>query len=743
MNSDLTVSARARLDDTLSIVELAAAQVPNKKTTFAVEHFLVIDVSGSMTGDLPKLRQDMKEILRNTGSDDKISVVWFSGRSQCGTLFEHEKIGNLSDFDRIGKAIDRWLQPVGLTGFKEPLELVSQLARSTKLPASLIFMSDGCDNQWSRSDLTILLKSIASTNPFQGVTVFEYGYYADRQLLGEIATTLGGNHVFAEDYRTYNVELQRILKDPKTSPRITYDLPVNTVSPFVFAIDSATRRISTYDAGGGAVTVPEDTEVMYAITDDAGKFCVEKSFDMATYYAAAKLYLERGESKMVWKLLGSLGDVRFVTRFATCFGKQAHSELAADLEIAAFNPRERMVDGYKADLIPRKDQITILDFFGILGDGDAVRVNFKYNRIGRKAEALEPDEMLKVAAARYAEDKSEESKAALIALVNRLHSKATFIPDSVDAYALDGLVMPEGRANLSFRIKQHGNVGFESVPAEYASRLPQMIRSFRYRNYAIIKDGLLNIDRLEFKLSAATQAKIAEWRTAGRWPDHCDHLNSEGFTWIDLGLLPLSNLMEAEPVEPQWLFAKEWDLLQAQAAVKVYKAQMKDEGDTTTSFSTVYGQDIADWLKALGLTEGGWNPPTQKSEAKDAYRAREVYTRIKGYSALPSINEVRKQMEKDKVGKPAALMVPHLKTAEDIIANSNGQAKAELALNLARWQTCARRHANELAKAKFGMIVNGTWLKGVAPDQTTFNFDLDGSGVVECIAEQKVIEVPI
>lgn len=751
---NFTVTARARLgnDSLLSLFTLTTNKVEEPPAT-PVHHLHVVDVSGSMMSDLPKLRQDLCSILRSTGEGDRVSIVWFSGRGECGVLFEDEALGNVADYDRMKKAIDRWLRPVGLTGFKEPLSEVTRIAKASTLPCSLIFMSDGCDNQWPRSELTALLKSIAEAKPFQAVAVLEYGYFADRQLLGEIATTLGGVHIFAESYQQYSLELQRLLRNPQASPRVTYKLPVEAAFDYVFAIDEQAKRVLTYEVTNNTVTVPVDFTYFYVLSNAPHMNGQEQADALlignqaAAMYAATKIHLLRGDAPVVWELLGKLGDVRFIKRFSTCFGKQAYSDLAADLEMATFSAKERYVNGYDPKATPQKDQITILDFFAALGEGDYIRPNFKYNRIGRKSEPLSFDEQLKEASERYTADPSEENKQALLTLAKRAETQVSFVPDPVDAYAIDGLVMPEGRANLSFRIKRHGKLVLENVPAQYAARLPKEIPTFDYRNYAVIKDGLLNINALDMRLSPEALDKIRLWSAAGRWPENCDRITEDGFVTIDLGLLPMSNLLQAKPVDVKWLFQKEWDLLEAQAALKVYKAQLKEGLQEKTSLAAVYGPELADWLKSIGLTDGGWNPPSQKVEAKDNYRARELYTRIRGYSALPSLNEVKKQREAGKVGKPAALMVPYLETVEGILKDPSMTAedvRREIQKHVSIWSFAAKQHMAALANAKFSMIVNNTWLSGVRPDETTFQVDVDGTGEQrECIAEQKWVEIPI
>ena len=94
----------------LSVVHQRVGSVMEKKTTTApsIDHVLVIDVSGSMTYDLPKLRQHIKtKIAKILRPDDTLTIIWFSGRGECGVLLEEVTAANLLDLKSIHDTIDR------------------------------------------------------------------------------------------------------------------------------------------------------------------------------------------------------------------------------------------------------------------------------------------------------------------------------------------------------------------------------------------------------------------------------------------------------------------------------------------------------------------------------------------------------------------------------------------------------------------------------------------------------------
>ena len=154
-----TKTTSSKVSNSLFLVRQPIKAASSKEVVVeAVNHVAIIDCSGSMYAELPRIREQLKKrIPKLLKEQDTLSVIWFSGRGQCGVLLEAEPIATLTDLQAVNGAIDRWLKTVGLTGFKEPIELVSKLvatvAKKNSNPFAMFFMSDGCDNQWSRQEI--------------------------------------------------------------------------------------------------------------------------------------------------------------------------------------------------------------------------------------------------------------------------------------------------------------------------------------------------------------------------------------------------------------------------------------------------------------------------------------------------------------------------------------------------------------------------------------------------------------
>lgn len=116
-----------------------------------IHHILTIDCSGSMTGDLPRMRKQLCEkLVTLLHESDLLTLIWFSGKTEAGVVFEGREVPNLRDLEETRKIIDRWLKPIGLTSFKKPLvEARKAIERVGKAHPdhlhNFFFMTDGVE----------------------------------------------------------------------------------------------------------------------------------------------------------------------------------------------------------------------------------------------------------------------------------------------------------------------------------------------------------------------------------------------------------------------------------------------------------------------------------------------------------------------------------------------------------------------------------------------------------------------
>lgn len=736
-----------------------------------VNHVLVIDCSGSMGYDLPALREQVKgKLPKLLKAGDTLSIIWFSGKGQFGTLLEGEPVATLADLSAVNQAVDRWLRPVGLTGFKEPIEEVSRLmyrlGSVNKNPVSLFFMSDGCDNQWSRAEIVRAVEKAAQG--LAAATVVEYGYYADRPLLTQMAEKFGGSLIFAENFSKFSPELDSAVQRPVAGKKVEVPISGDPIGGFVYTM--AGDELVTYAVEGGAVSVPEGTEGVFYLSptpigrDDGALAINYDGGAMPSVYAAISLFATRMKPDVVLPLLKLTGDVALIDQFAGCFGKQKYSEFQEATKRAAFDPKQRLTKGYDPDRVPPDDAFTVLEFLDLLQSDERNRVllghpEFHYKRIGRgredassKLTPAEQEELQELSAKLSATKKRAEVKAIkerIDALTNK-PEPLKFKETGDGSYPVRDLSFNEDRCNVSIQVKKTGVVDLttRALAAGFGS-LPAFFSTCCFRNYAVIKDGIVNVVKLPCSLTQETTQALARAVAVGRLSSTA--LGGSGVASqelvVDLSKLPVINRKMIKAASARELFEKTWELTKARADQKVFNSLLKEakagKVETGEGFKSLYGEDGAAWLKEQGITEyGGFAPKSVQAEATDFYLAKLLEVKIAGYSSLPSLNEYRKKAAAGKLTGAAGLMTPAYSAAADMREDQSEETVTAWLEERAEEATSrARRLIYDVARIKFAVIVGQTWFSEFKSiDENEMDLTLDGERLHFSVVAREVEE---
>lgn len=724
-----------------------------------VHHVVVIDCSGSMSGDMPRLRDQLKSKLRTlVGEDDTLSVVWFSAKGQAGIVFEGQRVRNMADLAAVEKTIDRWIRPVGLTGFVEPLQLASEIAlrlekesaeadasgkfkRSTT-DSSLFFMSDGMDNQWSREKVLEAAKTAGQV--FDATAFVEYGYYADRALLSEMAAHAGGSLIFAEGLEAYQPAFEASLKKIPQAERRLFAVPDGALGGIAFARSGSDLLAFAVTPEKGT-PVPAHLDRVYWLSESpAGTPSGEsvRSHEWAEpMYAALSLFSTRAEAAVVRGILRALADVRFIDMFSGCFGKQRYSAFMQAALDAAISPAGRWAKGIDEHHLPLANAYTVLDLLRLLAADDEARIlfdypSFTYAKIGRSridtSQALTVEEQneighlqAKIAATKNGKLIAEFSQR--IAQIAERPAPLKFVPDETpDGVPINGLVYNEETPNVSVRVRREGHVNI-SAPQRALNvsgiGITEKFETFQYRTYAIIKDGLLNVDVLPMRVSNETMERLFLLHKEGRIPDGLVKAEYKGVgaaasaptVMLQLSLLPIVNDEMVGNVSAKAMFESEFQLLAAQASQKVFRSALAELEPTKQSktFVQAYGQAGADFLRDLGFTDyGGFNPSTRLEEARDYYLAKELKIQIKGFSSLPSYAKLKEQIEAGKLSAPARLMkgaYEKIETAKKRLAKHPDRLADWIKAEERMIDADRRQLLEEKAQRVFALIVGQGW----------------------------------
>lgn len=492
-------------------------------------------------------------------------------------------------------------------------------------------------------------------------------------------------------------------------------------------------------------------------------------------YAAASLFSTRMNPEIVYPLLKALGDVALIERMGSCFGKQKYSEFMDAAKVAAFDPKQRLTKGYDPSRVPADDAFTVLDLLRILSEDDGNKVlldhpEFKYNRIGRgrvdASENLSAEEQAEVEKLTVEMTKTRDAKkikdlADKIAAItaNKQAAALKFVEDkdvAAEGYSINNLTYNEKRPNISILIRKTGTVDLSSrLKDGEHPKVPRQFPTFVFRNYAIVKDGLVNVAKLPVRVTKVTWDKIKD-HVGIAFPARKDVPVNGGDgsqeVVIDLASLPIINRKMVKACSAKTLFEMEWQLTKLQAAQKVYNTTMKDSfPKKVDSFEVLYGPDAAKWLQEQGFGFNGFAPKTIQAEAQDFYMGKELVISIKGFSSIPSVNDYRKQASKGKFTPSASIMTPAIQEVEAFLASDvykkakDGDKlyKAWLEGQTKSAQAEVRKLICEMAKIKFGISVGQVWFTEFKSiDENSLEITVDGQKLA-CKVEAKEVKVEI
>lgn len=729
----------------------AGAAPPKPEPT---NHGILIDCSGSMTYDLPNLRALVKsKVPTLIGEDDTITVGWFSGRGECGIIpgVEGVRLANMKDLTEVYRAVDRWLRPVGLTAFAEPIALMDEVLRRVgrKNPgrSALFFMSDGMDNCSRRNEILDAVERIAPH--LASATFVEFGPYADRPMLASMAERAGGSLIYAADFAAYEpVFSAAMAKRGGAAKKVQVLLDWMPVSGFAFGQDEDDLLTFAADEIGGApgravvgagVSVPGHLGEVWHLSEQPDGVSGQSLADVARMagtrrtsittpeavvlsaaYAAMALYAQRVQPKVVWSILRALGDVAFIEEFATCFGKQRYS---AFVERCQKGAREAgwYTKGYDPARVPREDATTILDVMSLLAGDERCRIltespAFTYTRIGRKS--VSKSDMLTVAeseaVAELAKEMSESATARevaplrtaldnLRAILDGRKKPLKFVLDATGregGYQVNDLVWKEGMPNLSFRVKQSGTVdlALEDMPADVLRALPAVMPTFRYRTYTVVKDGFVHVEWLPVRVPAEVRDTLIALGVIDPAVDVVTRVDDLFEVVLDLRKTPVINQKMVNDVNARDLAGKVWRLLELKAAAKVwshYTPKRESKG-----YATVYGQTAAKWLDEHGITDhSGFRVESTSAPSRDFFVAKRLEVKIPGFSSLPSVEDVRSRMDPDPKAKKPKAITPSAKLMVPYLTEVDGFRASPFFLKAANKEALFEKWVGDQAKA--------------------------------------------
>lgn len=694
-------------------------------------HVFIVDVSGSMYSTLPKIRHHLKTNLASLVKfNDTVSVLYFSSKGQFGAVFTAQKVRQLDDLTEINKLIDRFIKPTGCTGFVEPLQLAIDIVDD--LPAenanSLIFMTDGYDNEWS--DKQILEVSSVVNKYYDSKTIIEYGWYCNHDLLVKMADAMAAIHVFSENYEKYEPEFEQAVEKSGAKRKV-----IEVAGALQDGMTNFLYRdgedIVVASIGGDKIFVPDYVDQVWLTGFGAMDSVVPGAFSDTDLYMMLYYALYANNAQSVWKILAALGDVALIKAYSTTFSKQDRINMVALVKNCLNDHRCRFKMGKDHNAVPDADTDTILDVLNFLSDSGAQLVTkpeiLNYSGIGGKRvqRADDSDEKLADAIAQT-EDKAERKKLAMELATNQTWDPEFLPKDELGLTPITNLVLNSTRPNISVQTQVKGIIPVpDFIQEKYG--LPDMLESHIWRNYTIVRDGIVNLRVLPvvYNPGIMNQEFFESLSKFGVTADQPETLD-DGRTIVCLSLenVPLMNLSMVQNLDSQEFAQSHLKLQELKARQKVMKFYREELVGKVNALQLAgqYGEEAAEYLSSKGIRDYGFSPLTDAREATDMYYATELNVKIKGLSSLPSVAAVQKKLDAGKALNIGDQMMAKVMADFNTFRNSE-MVKAstvgdEILKEFITKETDATIQATralnkKLASVLYGIVVGGAWFEDV------------------------------
>jgi hypothetical protein len=656
-----------------------------------------------------QLKNRISEIVR---PEDTITIIAFSSPQVCYVLKELVKVNTPEQLAELQAAIDRYLVPNGWTDFVPPIKATEKLINENSGNWNWIFLSDGGHNEGPFEDV------VNALNVLQGkvanATIIEYGYRADSQRLSEMAELLGGTKIQAEDFDTYVPVFESAIKGTIVAPVVEVDVTSMLDSikykKFIYINDSS-KSVHVLSPKDGKLLVPAYVKDLITVsTKIVGDYSKSKNSKapLEDYYAAAYAMADRLQYDIVDDILAALGDIKFIDMYQDAFGKQKLFAFQNELLSAIFD--ESLRGTIDENYTPKDTSYCVIDFFNdLMSDDNLIKVAdpaFAYKRIGAKSVdkvILTEAEKAKLASAKTKKDldkvmESAEDRAVKMTMVNK-------------GYPVSDFTWNEDRANLSALMKidvvldlPKNNVGLSQV------------QSFVFRNYTIIKDGILNINTLPVIITQGALDKFSKIPNITLTDVEITENNTYECI-IDISALPVVNRKRIRSSKMKKMTKLALQLNDYKFQLKYLGYLKKELGVTDSAYSPTgsTGLTAEQWtyLESLGITyKNGYAPKKEVDKNGDYYMALTLNSNFKGFSSVPAIEAIDKKL---KAGKSLTASEEYLNLVmafvdKKYLANKKGEAYKDAIRSAFNALTIKKRKvAEELSQMKFAMIISRKW----------------------------------
>lgn len=706
----------------------------NEDNAEITNHIWIYDRSGSMYGLLGKLTEDLVNRAKQIPVGDTITLGWFSSEGQYNFILKGFKVSENRDYALLEQAILQNSSTVGLTCFSEILDNTATILQDLSIFSkrfAVCFFTDGYPvvSDYQREIDNIFKAINAIRGSITGSLLVGYGNYYNKTLMVQMTEALGGTLIHSSNLPTFSIGLSEFIKNVQdVSDKIRIKVDANP-DDIIFGINGTDINIYSIDAEGYVLFTPTKTKgrgknYIYTLTSknpqdadlikltkaNTGKNTKIESF-IKGIYASAYILVQKTRTDEALEVLGLLGDKALIDIVANAFTNEEYGTAERRIANAMKSSAKRFINGRDLNYLPKKDAFCVLDALDILfEDNDAYlypqHKSFQYKRIGVPSV---PKEGFPV-----------------------------FEPESGVKCKFPNLVWNEKRLNLSVLVNIPGKI---KLKRNYKKKdfTKNTFPTFVWRNYALVKDGFLNVECLPVSLSRQSFKTLQAEGAISRSSTYIPGAVFE----VCLNTLPIMNRAIAEgKTSAKDLFRKIYRQLELKAEMKTLKflknsIEPEKPQKITGAFIGLSKEQI-EYLAQLGATSNGFHPQVEKVEATDFYYAKEFSIKMKGLSSLPKIDAVQTKLDaQKKLTASDQLIVAALNSFENVKSLSDVKKLNWLDARMKDIQKSLGELRKDIQRTKFAVIMGKKWFdefdnredNSMILDDITFNISLSAKKV--------------
>lgn len=671
------------------------------------------------------------------------TVAWFSGPGQYSIVLKAAKVD-----DNIIKLLNNLRSTIGTTCFSEVLGAVVDTLDELRGLADITIVNLMTDGQPVVRDVHAEIQlSLGFAQTIGGmigtINTIGIGSYYNRQFLVDLASkSKYGRMVHLDNLKDqifefilsdFHTEAENVLN---TTVQLTFKSGTTTVEGVVVYANEKVN-ILKLDQSGIAYDgmTPDGKQSFIAITEQAvdvvgvaidGKIeectsvkgVTDVDKETALYAYAYYAFNTMNNRKLAYDIIRSnLKDKHAATQLSQAF---THSELGSVSELlydCAVSEVHRFIDGKCGPSFqPTSAFTSVLDVLSkIAEDEKCLFIPYNDLEINEEVTKLRNKHISEYA---------------------RTTRKVT---DVQDAFKSKGsttspvdLVFAEDRLNVSARFKIEGVVELNANAAARTG-LDVFHECHKFRTHTFIKDGVLNVQVAEFMVTDGIADYLQEVNKKYRgFVKHCILGSNEDGTlnyfMLDFKRIPFIKSTSLEEVSVDTLIQKTLAINNLEVTQKAIKYLIEDQealtsGTTKTGTFKKLTVDQIQVLKDHGITSAnvyqGIANVAPTVDALDSYETREVYTYVKGFSAIPSRTAVQKKVMANKAmtASESALHNALLNLELNLEGMKPRAAIAELNYQLADVRKQLLQLRNELSQMKITTVLNNAWFNSITLDE--------------------------